>query len=540
MNVVTIGMRPLTVEDLGKVARGAAVELHPSAIDRIRAGRAVVEAALAAGEPIYGLNTGVGRLKDVRLAEKELRHSQETLVRTHAGGLGAPESTEVVRAALAVRVNGISRGGSGASLAVAETLMALLNSGVHPVVPRDGSVGAADLPQMAAIGLVAMGEGRAEYKGQILPGGEALRRAGIAPLAVEAKDGLALVSANGISVGRGALVAMRAMDLAETADVAAALSLEAIRGNPSLTLPVVGAAKPYPGQTAACGSMRAALAGSYLLEPEAPASIQDPLSFRVAPQVHGALREFISFARRAVEIELNSMSDNPLVSIEDGTIIHNGNFHPIVLALAFDALRIAVVHVGQLSERRTGHLWDSFFASAAVVQGQLPAGREFPGLALRYAAASQFAELKQLGAPATLDVPPLDMEIEDHATSAPLTVGKTASALELLENLLTIEFLLAGTCSRFPAPYRGWERRAARRCAPSTGLWPALGKIGHRRPSTSWCAPSYPRITGSSPPTVAFESVPTPWNSRAEPITRQIARRSARYPWFRSSGGTAS
>ena len=400
--------------------------------------------ALAADKPIYGLNTGVGHLKDVRLPHEELRRAQEMLVRTHAGGLGPPETTEVVRAALVVRVNGISRGGSGASLAVAEVLTAMLNAGVHPIVPRYGSVGAADLPQMAAIALVAIGEGRAEYRGETLPGGEALRRAGIVPVALEPKDGLALVSANGISVGNGALVIMRAADLAEAADVAAALSLEAARGNPSTILPVVGTAKPYPGQISTLHSMRTALQGSYLFEPGAPASIQDPLSFRVVPQVHGALREFITFARRAVEMELNSMSDNPLVSVEDRTMVSNGNFHPIVPAIAFDALRVAIAHVGQLSERRMSHLWNAFFETAGDAADWQPGGTtEFFGLWLRYAAASQIAELKQLATPASLDVPPLDMEIEDHATSAPLSVRKTASALDLLESLLTIEMLLA-------------------------------------------------------------------------------------------------
>ena len=172
--------------------------------------------------------------------------------------------------------------------------------------------------------------------------------------------------------------------------------------------------------------------------------MQDPLSFRVVPQVHGALREFTASARHAVEVELNSRSDNPLVSVADGAMVHNGNFHPIVLAIAFDALRIAVAHVGQLSERRIGHLWDAFFARSADVGDWQPGGTdEYFGLWLRYSAASQVAELKQLAAPATLDVPPLDMEIEDHATGAPLTVAKTAAALELLENILTIELLIA-------------------------------------------------------------------------------------------------
>jgi histidine ammonia-lyase len=240
-------------------------------------------------------------------------------------------------------------------------------------------------------------------------------------------------------------VVARAARAAGAADLAAALSLEATGGNPSVVLPVVGRAKPFPGQIEACRSLRAALEGSYLLGPRASGSIQDPLSFRVAPQVHGALRELLAFARRAVEVELNSQSDNPLVSVEDQTMVHNGNFHPLVLALAFDGLRGAVAHVGQLSERRMSHLWAAFFRQAAAL-GDLAAGGtvpELPGLTLRYPAAAVFAELKQLAAPATLDVPPLDLDVEDHATGAPLSVRKADEALGLLEDVLAIELLLA-------------------------------------------------------------------------------------------------
>ncbi|MHB8869959.1 MAG: aromatic amino acid ammonia-lyase [Thermoleophilia bacterium] len=444
MDTILIGSHPLTVEDVRAVALGARVEFSADAHARIRAGRAVVEAALTAGKPVYGLNTGVGHLKDTRLPDDMLCRAQETLVRSHAGGIGDPLPTAVVRAALVTRVNGISRGGSGASPAVAEILAAMLNAGVHPVVPGLGSVGAADLPQMAAIGLVAMGEGRAEYRGHVLQGAEALRRAGIVPLRLQPKDGLALISANGVSLGHGALVVLRAEDMARTADVAASLSLEAVHGNPSSILPAVGEAKPYPGQLAALAHMREVLEGSYLFRPDGPSSVQDPLSFRVAPQVHGALREFTTFGRHALETELDSMSDNPLVRPDGDGLIHNGNFHPIVAAIALDALRIAVAHVAQLSERRMSHLWDAFFASAPDTVTWQPGGtEEYFGLWLRYAAAAQLAELRLLAGPATLDVPPLDMEIEDHATNAPLTVRTTASAIDLLESLLSIELLLA-------------------------------------------------------------------------------------------------
>jgi histidine ammonia-lyase len=454
MRTVVITCEPMALEDLLAVVGGAGVELGPDVRSRIAASRATVDAVLADGEPVYGLTTQVGHGKDTRLSQEQARGQQQMLVMTHAGGFGPPLPTDQVRAALAVRLNGIARGGSGASPAAAETLAAMLNAGVHPLVPRTSSVGAGDLGPMAGMAQVAIGEGRAEYAGEELSGAEALRRAGIRPLVLESKDGLALISANGVSIGAAALLVARAARTAAAADRSAALSMEATGANPSITVPIVAAAKPFPGQIAAAEHLREELAGSALLKPGAAGSVQDPLSFRVAPQVHGALREYVAFARRAVEIELNSASDNPLVSVETQTLVSNGNFHPIVMAIAFDALRVAIAHVGQLSERRMSHLWDAFMARVAAapappsaVSAPPPSAASGPpalfGLSLRYPAAAAYAELRQLAAPVTLDVPPLDIGVEDHATGAPLSVSKTGAALDLLDDLLAIELLLA-------------------------------------------------------------------------------------------------
>jgi histidine ammonia-lyase len=240
-----------------------------------------------------------------------------------------------------------------------------------------------------------------------------------------------------VSVGHAALVVARAERAAYAADVAAALSMEATAANPSILHPAVGRAKPIPGQVAAADHLRDLLAGSGLLRRGAPRSIQDALSFRVVPQVHGALREYVAVALNAVTLELNASDDNPLVSVPDQTMISNGNFHPMVLAIACDALRIAIAHVGQLSERRMAHLWDAFFRQLTGPP------TDVYGLQLRYTAAAVFSELKQLAAPATLDTPPLDLGVEDHLTGAPLSVRKTDAALGLLEDILAIELLLA-------------------------------------------------------------------------------------------------
>jgi histidine ammonia-lyase len=449
MDTVVVDVGPVPLADLLSVARGATVELTDGVRERIASARRVVDAVLAGGRAVYGLTTGVGHLRDVRVPDDDLVGQQYMIVMTHSGGFGPLLPTEVTRAAMAVRLVGLTRGGSGASPAVAESLVGMLNAGVHPLVPRTSSVGAGDVGAMALVGQVAIGAGRAEYRGEVLSGGEALARAGIAPLVLQAKDGLALVSANGVSVGHGALVAERAGALTDAADLVAALSMEAIRGNPSVALPVVAEGKPFPGLVESCRQLRLALRGSYLMASGAPASVQDPLSFRVVPQVHGALRDTTAFTGRTLETELNAQADNPLVSPVDGTLVSNGNFHPVLVAVAFDALRVAITHVGQLSDRRLGHLWAAFFegmsgggapSGASLVEGTPP---DLPGMHLRYAAAAAYAELRQLAAPASLDVGVLDQEVEDHSTAAPLSVRKADEALDLLADILTIELLLA-------------------------------------------------------------------------------------------------
>ena len=444
MGTITITGAPLSIPELLAVVDGTTLELSEEARVKIEASHAVIEAALAGREPVYGLTTQVGHGKDELLTEEQLGRQQRWLVMTHSGGLGAPLPTSVVRAALAARVNGIARGGSGASLAAAEVLVSMVNAGVHPLVPETSSVGAGDIGQLAGMAQVAIGVGRAEYQGEALPGGEALARAGIAPLELGAKDGLALISANAVSIGHGALVVDRATRVAEIAGISAAVSMEATGSNLSILEPAVAEAKPFPGQIAAASHLREVLSGSYLHDPDTARSVQDALSFRVVPQVHGALRELIAFCHRAVEIELNSASDNPLVSAAERTVLSNGNFQPVVLAVAFDALRVAIAHVGQLSERRLSHLWDAIFRRMAATE---PLSESEPqvlfGLQLRYPAAAVFSELKQLAAPATLDTPPLDMSVEDHGTAAPLSVRNTERALELLEDLLAVERILA-------------------------------------------------------------------------------------------------
>ena len=451
VDVVTIGSGRLTTAEVAAAAAGAKVELSGEAIQRMKGARAVVDALVAGDTPIYGLNTGLGHMRDQRVAIDLLRDYQMATLKIHWGGLGPPLPAGVVRAAMVARVAGLALGGAGASPAVAETLVAMLNAGVHPVVPLVGSVGASDLMHMAAIGMVAVGLGNAVYNGETLAGGEALARARIEPLRMEPKDALTLVSANGVSVGHGALVAEKAASTVGLLDVAAALSMEANRGNPSVTEPEVAAAKPIPGQIDAAAHIRRLLDGSDLCTAGGPKSVQDPLSFRVAPQVHGAVRELLAFTKRAVEDELASMDDNPLVVTEQNRIVSNGNFHPMLMALSFDALRPGLVHAGQLSDRRMGHHFDHLFSDPSFMEDAgMKAAGSYGGVGLaRYSAAARYAELRLYAAPATLDIPPLDLGVEDHSTNAPFTVRRTEEAIALLDELIAAEILTAHYILRF-------------------------------------------------------------------------------------------
>jgi histidine ammonia-lyase len=434
----------MTVDEVHSVAvLGARIVASEDVLDRVRRSRAAVERALIRGRKIYGLNTYVGHLRDREIAPDDLIDYQHQLVAMHARGIGDPMAENDVRALMLARIAGMSRGGSGAHPDIFATLIQMLNAGVHPIVPQGGSVGASDLTQMAAVGMVLIGRGDATYRGDTLTGREALKRAGIPPCPLRPKDGLALISANGMSIGTGALAIVDLEKLSGIADAVACLSLEAIGGNLEPFREEVAAAKPFAGQVAAAAHMRACLAGSYLEERRDEASVQDPLSFRVIPQVHGAMREYIAFARRVVEVELNSSGDNPMVSLERDELISNGNFDPVVLGLSFESLRLALAHVAMLSERRINRL--RFHG--------IPAGRmadwrkRFPFRPYQgpsvHSAAALLAEIKHLANPVTLASTLVNPDAEDHSTLAPQSVTLTRSILNRLQTLLAIEAVMA-------------------------------------------------------------------------------------------------
>ncbi|HEX2679848.1 MAG TPA: aromatic amino acid ammonia-lyase, partial [Candidatus Dormibacteraeota bacterium] len=368
---------------------------------------------------------------------------QHQLVAMHARGIGEPMAEQDVRALILARIVGMSHGGSGAHPDIFATLIQMLNAHVHPLVPQGGSVGASDLNQMAAVGMVLIGRGHATYRGELLPGREALRRAGISPCPLRPKDGLALISANGMSIGMGALAVINLEKLSSIADEIGCLSLEAIGGNLEPFREEVAEAKPFAGQLAASAHMRECLVGSYLEDAERERSVQDPLSFRVMPQVHGALREYIAVARRVVEVELNSTGDNPMVSLERDELISNGNFDPVVLGLSFETLRLALAHVAMLSERRINRLRFHGSPSGRMAdwRTRFPF-RPYQGPSV-HSAASLLAEIKHLANPVTLATTLVNPDAEDHSTLAPQSVTLTRTIANRLQTMLSIEAVMA-------------------------------------------------------------------------------------------------
>lgn len=439
---VVISADPVSIEDIAAIADGAQTYVSGEAWDRIRASRATLEAALDRDEAVYGATTGVGHARDVSVEPARVGALDPQLVRVHAGSFGPPMPSGVVRAVMAARVVGLTRGGAGASPAVAEMLLAMLNRRVTPVVPTTGSVGAADLAAHAAIGLVALGEGRAEFEGRVVSGAEALRDAGLRPLVLAPKDGIALISANGVTVGQGCLVLRRAAQVLALADRVAATSMDAWSANPSVLDPLVQEAKGSPGQVSVANRMRDHLSGSERIS--SPRSLQDPLSYRVTPQVHGACLDVMHTARAAMTTELNAMADNPLAAAGSDRVLSNGNFHPMLVALSFESLRVALAHVAQLSDRRTGQLWDSAVETlGAEPTEQGSSSALVSGLLLRYASAARSTDARRLADPVTLDVPVLDLGQEDHATNAPAAVAATEQLLDVLLDVLAVEALTA-------------------------------------------------------------------------------------------------
>ncbi|HVG28599.1 MAG TPA: histidine ammonia-lyase [Pyrinomonadaceae bacterium] len=460
--MIELNGQRLTLEQIESVARGGErVALSEEARARVEASRRVVERIVEEGRVVYGVNTGFGKLSDVVVPRAQLRELQLNLVRSHSCGVGQPLSAEETRAMMLLRANVLALGYSGARAAVVETLLAMLERGVVPVVPEKGSVGASgDLAPLAHLALAAIGEGEAFYEGERVAGGEAMRRAGVEPLRLEAKEGLALLNGTQALTAVGALALSRACRVARAADVAGAMTLEALRGTPAAFDERIHAARPHAGQQEAAAHLRELLSESEIREShrDNDPRVQDAYSLRCMPQVHGAARDALGHARALTEIETGSATDNPLVFAETSEVVSGGNFHGAPLAVAFDYAGLAATHLGNIVERRIDHV-----VNPTKNEGLPPFLTANPGvesgmMVAQIAAVALLNECKVLAHPASTDNLPTDGGKEDHVSMGMTAALKLRSIVSNVEYVLAIELLCAaeGLEHRLPLkPGRG-------------------------------------------------------------------------------------
>jgi histidine ammonia-lyase len=445
----------LSIGDVVAVARGEPVEISPRATGRMEAARRVVDDQLASGHTVYGVTTGFGSLANVRLAPEEVRQLQLDLLRSHAVAVGPPLSEWETRAMLLLRAHVLALGHSGVRPAIVERLVEFLNKELLPVVPEQGSLGASgDLAPLAHLALPLIGEGQAAFHGELMTGAMALERAGMEPLKLEPKEGLALINGTQGMLAIGALAADRGRRLAKAADVAAAMTIEAILGTDRPFDERLHRLRPHPGQQASASNLRRLLAGSGISAShrESEHLVQDAYSLRCAPQVHGAFRDMLDHAIRVLEIEMGSVSDNPIVLPDDDEILSGGNFHGQPVSVALDALALAVVSVGSISERRLYRLLDP------ATNNGLPAflversGLNSGFMIVQYTAASLVSESKSLAHPASIDSIPSSAGQEDHVSMGMIAARHARECVQNAEIVVALEALGAAQALELRAP----------------------------------------------------------------------------------------
>ncbi|MDQ6682788.1 MAG: histidine ammonia-lyase [Chloroflexota bacterium] len=446
--------RDLTIAQVVEVARTRrTVGVAEEARTRMRASRLTIERLVADGATVYGVTTGFGDLADVRIEPDGSLALQRNLVRSHAAGVGPPLPADVVRAMLLLRANTLAVGLSGVRPSVADQLCALLNAGIHPVIPSRGSVGASgDLAPLAHLALVLIGEGEAELDGRSMAGADALAAAGLEPLVLEAKEGLALLNGTQLMAGIGALVVHDAQLLAATADVVGAMSLEALLGTTAAFDERLVGARPHPGQLATAGHLRELLTGSEIGDSHrsSPHRVQDAYSLRCMPQVHGAVRDAFDQLERVLVVEINAATDNPLV-FPDGAVISGGNFHGEPVALALDYTKLAITELASISERRAARLVDAHLSGLPAFLSEQP-GMQSGLMIAQYTAAALVNELQVLVHPASADTIPTSANQEDHVSMGATSALHLRAALDAAQSVVAIEALCAAQALDFREP----------------------------------------------------------------------------------------
>ena len=443
LNIATV----VSVADHWEHPEKIRVVLTPEAALRTRDCRAALERLMARRQIVYGVTTGFGAFKDRIITAEQAAQLQCNLLMSHAVGVGPPLSERIARAVMLIRANTLAKGHSGIRLAALQALLELLNRGVHPVIPAQGSVGASgDLAPLAHMALVLIGLGEAVYRGKRMSGADALRRSSLEPMTLVAKEALALVNGTTVMSAIGGLATARAHSLLQTADVVAALSLEALHGSVLAYDARLHALRPHPGQIACAAHLQQLLQGSELVRRERDASVQDAYTLRCIPQVHGAVRSVIAHAHDILQIEINSATDNPLFfhAAGEDTALSGGNFHGEPLALAMDYLGLALTDLGNMSERRIARLLD-----AARNGGVLPpflteqGGLHSGFMMLQYTAAALASENKVLAHPASADSIPTSANAEDHVSMGVTAARKAQQIVEHVETIFALELLCA-------------------------------------------------------------------------------------------------
>ncbi|HEY8038759.1 MAG TPA: histidine ammonia-lyase [Polyangiaceae bacterium] len=475
---VVVG-RPLSLEALEDVARrGRAVAFDPEARARVVRSRAAIDAIAAEGDDgprVYGVNTGFGALSETRISAHDVRQLQKNLVRSHSTGIGPDLGVPEVRGMILLRAQVLALGCSGVRPELVDVLLAMLERRVHPRIPAQGSVGASgDLAPLAHLALAMIGEGEAQIDdGPFVSGAEAMKRAGVTPVALEAKEGLALINGTQLMASLGTLALLDAERLCRVADVAGAMSLEALKGSSRPFDDRLHAARPHPGQAAVAGNMRALLAESEIMESHRHCSkVQDAYSLRCMPQVHGASRDALAWVRGVLEREVNSITDNPSVFLNDdgpADIISGGNFHGQPLALALDLAAMAAAELANISERRVEQLVNPALSTGLTPFLAPGSGLHSGFMIAQVASASLVSENKILCHPASVDSIPSSAGKEDHVSMGSVSARKLQQVVTNVRHALAIEILTAAA---------GLDQRAP--LVPSKGVAAAHAAVRQR------------------------------------------------------------
>ncbi|HQH49840.1 MAG TPA: histidine ammonia-lyase [Candidatus Cloacimonadota bacterium] len=476
MQTIMIDGNSLDLRQVEAIAVGRVpIALSDECVGKVQKCRAYVDKVIQRGDIVYGLTTGFGKFSTVTVPPEHIAELQVNLIRSHATSIGPAYTREQTRAIMLLRINVLAKGHSGIRLETLQTLVDMLNAGVHPVIPMRGSVGASgDLSPLSHLALPLLGEGEAEYQDQVLSGAEAMRRAGIKPVQLQAKEGLALNNGTQVMAALGVLSLLEAERLCQQADINAACSIDALKGTPRAFDALVHNLRPHPGQRSSAANLRNLLQGSKLRESHLDCgNVQDAYSLRCTPQVHGAVRDALAYARGVLEIEINSATDNPLIFPDEETVISGGNFHGEPLAIALDAMAIAIAELANISERRMEQL-----LNPALNRGLSAFLAKRPGvdsgfMIAQLTAASLVSENKVLTHPASVDSIPTSANQEDHVSMGSVSANKLLQVVDNVRGVLAIELMAAmqGLDERAvpSSPCLEAAKSKFRECVPSLG-----------------------------------------------------------------------